>query len=174
MVHTNHKPLASLCTQRSLSPMLANWLDLILGYDFDTEYVHGATNAVADLFSRAFESWRDVKAEMTACAAMSTEELAFLMQERGKRVPSVEERAEIITKAHVSGHSSVEIMYRKIYSDGIWWPSLRDDLRTAVQHCAICQRYKALCLANHEYTTWSMDFLNQDNNKVIDLRTKNS
>jgi hypothetical protein len=51
-VMSDHKSLQHLKTQPQLSSRQARWLDLIAQYDFDIEYIEGASNVVADGLSR--------------------------------------------------------------------------------------------------------------------------
>ena len=62
-------------------------------------------------------------------------------EKRGKKIPTKEIRAELIERAHQLEHFSTEGMFRKLWNDGYWWPSMRKDLIVAVQSCIDCLRF---------------------------------
>ena len=59
VVKTDHNSLRHFLTQKDLNEMQKKWVSKIQVYDFDTEYVKGKINIVADALSRrpSFLSW---------------------------------------------------------------------------------------------------------------------
>jgi hypothetical protein len=58
-VVTDHKSLEFFQTQGRLSPRQSRWWEFLSRFNYDTVYVKGHTNTVADLFSRYFHDRQD-------------------------------------------------------------------------------------------------------------------
>ena len=53
-VYTDHKALTYLHTQKYTNPMMNNWFDTILDYNFDVIHLKGIDNVLPDHLSRLF------------------------------------------------------------------------------------------------------------------------
>lgn len=58
-VVTDHKSLEFFQTQGRLSPRQSRWWEFLSRFDYETVYVKGHTNTIADLFSRYFQDRQD-------------------------------------------------------------------------------------------------------------------
>jgi hypothetical protein len=73
---------------------------------------------------------------------LSPEELAIAVEKRGKTIPPTQaERQSLVTKTHLFGHFGREAMYKSLWNQGYWWPSMRADIRDELANCDACCRY---------------------------------
>jgi hypothetical protein len=63
------------------------------------------------------------------------------MELRGKKVPAVAEREELIEDEHLMGHFGRDALYKKLYHKGYWWPGMRRDVEDVLANCDACTRY---------------------------------
>ena len=64
------------------------------------------------------------------------------MEKRGKTCPATkEERRALIEKEHAFGHFGREAIFKKLWSKGIWWLSIRKDIEEVLVNCDPCLRY---------------------------------
>jgi hypothetical protein len=143
IARVDHKPLVTMMTNK-LNLLLEGWIDEIMQYDFQTVYLPGEENTLADALSRQWETAVSLRASSVKPLVTSTTPSAVLAMEaekRGKRIPSEAEREKLIDKEHAIGHFSVETLYRKFWNNGLWWPNMRQQIKNAVYQCVPCLRY---------------------------------
>jgi hypothetical protein len=64
------------------------------------------------------------------------------LERRGKRCPaSTLERHELISKAHAYGHFGREAIFRRLFTDGYWWPDMRTEIQNEINDCDVCTRF---------------------------------
>lgn len=134
----DHRPLVHL-VKDPMNPMLEGWVDTILSYDFDTEYVPGNFNSFADALSRSQEE--DISIGAISVSDDLESKLILAAESRGKVVPSELERSKLVARSHALGHLGVESMFKSLSDKGYWWPKMRKDLQNIVAGCNPCQRY---------------------------------
>jgi hypothetical protein len=145
IARVDHRPLVSMMSNK-LNVMMEGWVDTILKFDFETQYLPGEANTLADALSRQHEQINHIVVKATNIQPLISNtklEVSLQMEaeRRGKRIPTDNERKELIDKAHALGHFSVELMFRDLWSKGYWWPGMRAQLQAAVTSCVDCLRY---------------------------------
>ena len=70
-------------------------------------------------------------------------------ERRGKLVPKEELRQQLVQQAHAIGHFGVEHNFRRIWEQGYWWPTLRQELTAEVKACIPCQRFNVIQAGYH-------------------------
>ena len=73
-----------------------------------------------------------------------TDELLFEAAKRGKKLPTVEERAAMVQRRHLLGHFAVETVTKELWRDGYWWPQMRNEIAQHIQQCKECQRFNVV------------------------------
>jgi len=69
-------------------------------------------------------------------------DLLIELEKRGKRAPaSMEERHQLIEKEHSLGHFGKDVIFRKLYDQDIWWPSMHRDINEIIRKCDPCLRF---------------------------------
>jgi transposase InsO family protein len=142
VARVDHKPLVSMM-RKKLNILIEGWLDTILKYDFIVEYIPGPENVLADALSRQYDGLTVSKvSESPQLNSLDIEEVMLLeANKRGKKIPTAEEKKQLIEQAHALGHFSVEKMYRQLWEWGWWWPKMRHDLKEVVGGCIDCLRF---------------------------------
>jgi len=137
IIRVDHKPLIDLLKNK-MSLIMEGWIDTILQFDFTTQYIPGCENELADALSRCHnESIKSINV-----AADSRNVLLELEAvRRGKNIPNMEEQKTLLEKAHAFGHFSVNTTFKQLWSDGYWWPRMRDDIREYISKCTECQKF---------------------------------
>ena len=145
IARVDHRPLVTM-VQNKLNIMMEGWVDTILQFRFSAEYIPGKDNWFADALSRCHdEVGGTLKVRTVEVVTLTSDQIEKTLmleaEKRGKKIPTKEIRAELVEKAHQLGHFSTEGMFRKLWNDGYWWPSMRKDLIVAVQSCIDCLRF---------------------------------
>ena len=69
--------------------------------------------------------------------SMSGDEIFIVMKDTKKKVPKIQDRDEIVLKAHLLGHFQVETTSKRIRLD-FWWKGLEKDVERIVKRCRNC------------------------------------
>ena len=118
------------------------WLDTLLQFSFDTTYITGPSNDLADALSRQHDrddEWKEepeislrvvsneigVDEEQISLQVISSESKAgnegkilLEAERRGKVAPSENERVGLIEKAHLLGHFGVQSTFTFLFNEG--------------------------------------------------------
>ena len=154
IARVDHRPLVHL-VKNKMNLLLEGWMDVVLQFDFTTEYLPGENNVLADALSRQHESEdsRTVNACSVDVASLTTtnpsQGVEFEAQKRGKIVPAFEERNKLLEQVHSLGHQGVESMFRRLWQQGYWWPKIREDLKQLVHSCLPCLRFDVKTAGYH-------------------------
>ena len=130
-IFTDHSALVYLFTKLDPSAMESRWIDLLMALDFNVVHWPGDQNDIADALSRPSCINNIEMAEETG-----------LM--KGKSVPVVERRRDMIQQAHLMGHFGLQQVFLKIWHDGFWWPKIREEIAETLGSCDACLRYNIL------------------------------
>ena len=112
------------------------WIEIIMEYNFSTEYLPGKENDLADALSRCYEG--------TVKAVTVDEKRANLeweAEKRGYKLPNKGMKEKLMEEQHALGHFGVKLMVEKIKEAGYWWPGMRIDLKRKVRRCQACLCY---------------------------------
>jgi transposase InsO family protein len=155
IARVDHRPLVNIVRNR-MNLLLEGWMDVILQFNFTTEYLPGEENGLADALSRQHETvdTEIVHVRSAAVESLTTTDseksLAFEAAKRGKRVPhSQEECQALMEQTHALGHRSVEAMFRRLWNQGYWWSHMRSQLRDLVRSCLPCLRFDIKAVGYH-------------------------
>ena len=155
MVRSDHRALSFFRTQPVLNDMLIGWADVMLGYDFDVEYVPGPSNVIPDALSRLdyplperppFDGGtsdtpsilRRLRNDL-GCSDEQLRAYASIVIEKDKVDPSMEN--EVLTRAHALGHFGAQKMVQAILNQGQWFPQMRSKAEDHVAKCIECLKY---------------------------------
>ena len=69
------------------------------------------------------------------------DKLALAQEKRGCSVPPIDQRTNIIKKAHERGHFGVTAVFRDLSNQRIWWPGMMNDITATLKQCRTCQEY---------------------------------
>lgn len=163
---TDHRALTYMFTQKILNDMLLNWLDVLLDFDFDIVHRPGILMSLPDALSRLYpdsmqESVRvrrmrgrgagpggpnvsipDAVFGLDEPAVFPERAFAQFVHERfNKQCPEEEERDQLLQQHHLVGHFGADLLFRKIWHAGYFWPGMRKDCAAAVSSCDDCIRY---------------------------------
>jgi RNase H-like domain found in reverse transcriptase/Integrase core domain/Reverse transcriptase (RNA-dependent DNA polymerase)/Integrase zinc binding domain/Chromo (CHRromatin Organisation MOdifier) domain/Retrotransposon gag protein/Aspartyl protease len=69
-------------------------------------------------------------------------DLLIELEKRGKACPSDPiERERLIAEAHSFGHFGREAIFKRLWTDGYWWPDMRADIIDHINNCDPCTRF---------------------------------
>jgi len=137
IARVDHKPLVAMMKNK-LNVMMEGWVDTILQFNFMTEYLLGEDNGLADALSRSGNMTPEVR---TIAVEEIDDRLRWEAEKRGKELPSMEKRRELVAQFHLLGHFGVESVCSKIVLEGYWWPRMRKDIRAELNGCIKCLRF---------------------------------
>ena len=101
--------------------MMEGWVEVILQYDFTTQYLPGNLNWFADALSRSREpEIISVGARVSKVASMthmdSEETAKWEARKRGQILPSESLKTQLMEQTHALGHFGTETMFRRIWN----------------------------------------------------------
>ena len=159
-VRSDHKALSFFKTQPVLNDMHIGWGDVLLGYDFDVEYIAGKSNVIPDNLTRhdfplpdnssENDQSDDVESNRKTLSfrRLSLETICspgeiklFAEQILEKKLISPEEEEKILSVAHAEGHFGADKMVAKILREGNWFPNIRSKAENHIAGCMECLRY---------------------------------
>ena len=154
-VRSDHRAFSFFRTQPVLNDMLIGWADIMLGYDFNVEYVPGKTNVVPDALSRldflfperppsdgVSSGHPNILRRLSADLSCSEDEMkayAKIVIEKDKVDP--EKEHEALSRAHELGHFGAQKMVQAILNEGHWFPHMRSKAEDHVAKCTECLKY---------------------------------
>ena len=171
IIRTDHKSLKHLSDQVIQTPEQQEWLPKLMGYHYSIEYKPGAQNQAADALSRsyffAFSVPRASIIDDIYLELRSSSELQDLLHRfhvdpmtmphyfvrdgllffKDRIVIPHDARSlimKILQEFHssaVGGHSGFLRTLARI-STQFFWKNMRNDIRSFVQHCQVCQQAK--------------------------------
>ena len=159
---TDHRALTFLHTQKHVNPMINNWLDTLLNYNYEIYHCPGIQNILPDYLSRLFPSFSaDSSQSHELLQVTETSPLVPTLSshtaEHSRIISSKEEQLEILQQQHLKGHFGANSMAKSILHNGVYWKNLRNDCVEAVKRCDACQRFTIAKQGFHPLTTISAD-----------------
>jgi IS30 family transposase len=134
--------------------MVANWADFL--FDFDINIVHrpGLQMVLPDALSRLFyfsrgdevpedpapttEKNRRINWKLEDEGSSINELQEFIKERMGKRTPPKEERGQLLQQIHLMGHFGTEQMFKQLWWQGYYWPTMRQDCKEVTSTCKPC------------------------------------
>ncbi|OBZ81090.1 Transposon Ty3-I Gag-Pol polyprotein, partial [Choanephora cucurbitarum] len=152
LLHTDHKALVFIHTQKDLNAMLTNWFDTILNYNFTVIHLPGIDNILPDSLSRLFHSKKEL-GEGNSDKIYSSHYVARKGDKANRKAtiayladsmlepPTQKEKQDILEKAHLFGHFGAEAMVKAVHNNGMHWPRLMDEALAVAKKCPQCQKF---------------------------------
>ena len=138
-LHTDHKALCYLFSQKHVNAMMSNWLDTLLAYDFHIAHMPGILNILPDALSRLFPTTgesattHERNKQRIVCAAMQSQRALDPLSEGEKRAH--------MEKVHLLGHFGHREMAKRLEREGVQWKGMVHDCEQAVKACLPCQKF---------------------------------
>jgi hypothetical protein len=138
---TDHKNLTYF--KESKSAKILRWRQHLAEFDFNTEFISGEANVLADSLSRVAA---EVDEEEVTVAALSSS-VAKLSAEIYKKIESAHNS--------VVGHMGVERTIQRLNDMGENWENRLPDVQSFIHQCAVCQKlqYGDGSVSTTPYTT---------------------
>ena len=149
-LETDHKALTYLFTQQHFNYMMLNWIDTLLDYDFTVVHCPGILNILPDALSRIFSSLRGGGSSAPRMNRIATSDLInypehqlcqFINERFNKELVLVEDRNDMLERAHSKGHFGADALFKEIWHNGFYWPNLRKDCIKTVATCLPCLKF---------------------------------
>ena len=112
-LHTDHKPLTCLLSQKHLTPTLAGWIDVLGEFDLEVTYMPGIKNIAADALSRC-GTYPVVR---SVCMIETIDDL------------EIRERIQLARKIHESAHLAPKSIVAILKQQGFVWAGMNKDCR---------------------------------------------
>ena len=158
-VYTDHKALTYLHTQKYTNPMMNNWFDTILDYNFDVIHLKGIDNVLPDHLSRLFPDDQRLEGgdsskpdnikqnnyqsnkEGAVRAITKTTKFNHKLDITDYMSPPEKDRHTLLLRAHLLGHYGAEHIIKSLHVDGIHWENMITDALELIKSCKKCQMY---------------------------------
>ena len=159
---TDHRALTFLHTQKHTNPMINNWLETLLNYNYEIYHCPGIQNILPDYLSRLFPSFatkcsRSPELLQATKTASMIPSLSDYTAENCKRITAKEQQKEILLRQHLKGHFGANAMTKAIIHNGFHWKNLREDCIETVKECGACQRFTIVKQGFHPLTPIGAD-----------------
>ena len=147
-LHTDHKALTFLFTQKHANYMMQSWMDVLLDFTFVIVHCPGVLNVLPDTLSRCYD---EVLPVVSICLYQIVSEEGhsnvvrnlnlFVKQRLDKEAPTEDKRQQLLVSAHNQGHFGANYMFDKIWQLGYYWVELRRQCAELVATCTECLKY---------------------------------
>lgn len=171
-LHTDHKSLIYLHTQESPNALMLNWYDTIFSYSFNIVHLPGVKNIIPDALSRLFSDDNNLEGDdFTSNNDNRKKRKINTKDKQNKKIlsskphqnallhralryqdymtPPVNERDDIIFKAHLLGHFGVNAVEDTIHNDKLHWTNLRQDIERILSQCVECNKHNISKIGYH-------------------------
>lgn len=147
---TDHRALTFMFTQKTLSDVLLNWLDVLLDFDMNITHKPGILMTLPDALSRLFpvrmrdatKMVRKITLHVDEGKVEPERELRRFVNERFSReCPSVSDRPKLLQQFHAAGHFGSDTLFKKLWHAGYFWPGMRRDCAAVVSTCDQCIKW---------------------------------
>ena len=167
-LYTDHRSLTYLNTQKLANPMMLNWFDILLDYNFSIVHLPGIHNVLPDRLSRLFtpdefsegddnndNDEENKKSKDTRSPSRSIKTGITKRRQENKRVfhvrihsktpkdvmtPPESERSKELERVHeIIGHAGAEHLVRFLRRESINWSNILQDAVEFVRKCPQCQ-----------------------------------
>jgi len=102
-----------------------------MGFTFETEYLEGKKNTLADALSRSYE----VNVIEDDDKAKKFENDKWQADLKNCILVKEVDRKDLVEKTHLLGPFGVKSIIKKLVNDGYWWPKMKKDVRKVVLDC---------------------------------------
>lgn len=176
IIYTDHQALQYLLTQKQANYMVANWADILLEYNIEIVHRPGLSMVLPDAFSRIFSgsgegkvpapqqvkstsgSNQTARLQIVDGDAKAVELHQFIKERLGKTEPTSEQKQDLMEKAHLSGHFGAEQMFKQLWWQGYYWPSLREECKQVAGQCPTCLQWNIKKEGFHPMTSIHAEF----------------
>jgi transposase InsO family protein len=153
ILYTDHRSLTYIHTQRVMSPIMINWLETILDYNFTIIHKPGDTNIFPDLLSRLATPFQEIEGDKQLTLYKNKNKKMNKPDETHIYIRSVqsmsedyftppaEEHKSILQRLHNFGHFGAQAIIQAAHKEGIHWTNLSKDALETVKSCTSCHRY---------------------------------
>ena len=157
----------------SQSRVVLNWIGLFQEYDFETWFKKGVLNVLPHELSHMYDlvpldfGRQEAKREgnenglglLVAYArgggsGFRESKKKFIEEQLERVAPeSQAERVELVKKTHMESHMGAVILYRMLWADGYFWPSMWKDIKKVTSTCNECVKYNVGRTGFHPMST---------------------
>jgi transposase InsO family protein len=170
IVQTDHQALTFLFTQRNTNPMMNNWLETILSFNFSVVHIPGKENFIPDLLSRNPSTQeKGSKVLGNISVEEGTESPALISETQNEVEQSESSITQELESLHAKGHFQADQMMKQLRNAGRVIPNAKQRCKQIANSCDVCKRYNP---ASPTYTPLnSIDAHMPFDHLVIDLVT---
>ena len=162
VVYSDAQSLKYLLTREKVSPVIRNWMDEILQFDFVIEHRPGVLQHFEDAVSRIYDNDHreeeskidygslllSITEDQQLCTAIDDDLPSDLIQsaytedlQNLEVVVDSDQQSDLMFRAHALGHCGAADMARQIRSvKQVTWPNLERHCQVFVSSCLPCQR----------------------------------
>lgn len=150
----DHAAITYLFTGSHETKMLNYWAYTLLEYNFTIVHRPGILNTLPDALSRLYPSISEEGKAANQVDQLNTIDLdirskhvnrdlqKFIRERLNKQtVLSDDEKAAILTRLHAVNHLGTDALFKQVWSEGYYWPTLLKDCRRHTAQCQPCQQF---------------------------------
>ena len=149
----DHSAITFLFTGSHESKMLNYWAFTLLEYNFTIVHRPGVLNILPDALSRLYGPPLGEKEaahlqqlnviDLDTRVAHAPQQLAEFVKHRfDKDTPETEEaKSALLQRLHQMSHLGADALFRQVWNEGYFWPSLLKDCKATASQCKPCQQF---------------------------------
>ena len=144
-----------------------NWIYLFAEFDFETSFKKGILNVLPDSLSRLYDSVEldfgrgvgrgeeeeeeqkkeKVKSGVVMLAGVgrkykvSKERFLWECENKTQLEGEDEKKKEMLKQFHKENHAGVAVLFKTVWEEGFWWPTLWDDCEKEIAKCKECKLF---------------------------------
>lgn len=147
----DHSALSYLFTGKHESRMLNYWAYILCEYNFTIIHRPGILNVLPDALSRLYDRTSiSSSAELnlidvdTSSQQTASQLKDFIHDRFDKVCPSPDQQPFILEQTHGLNHFGADALFKQIWTQGYFWPSLMKDCKKTASQCKVCQQFNSV------------------------------
>lgn len=150
----DHAAITYLFTGSHETKMLNYWAYTLLEYNFTIVHRPGILNTLPDALSRLYPSLSEEgKAanqvdqlnaiDLDIRSKRVNQDLQKFVRERLNKTADIsdDEKAALLSRLHALNHLGADALFKQVWSEGFYWPTLLKDCRDHTSQCTPCQQF---------------------------------
>ena len=150
----DHAAITYLFTGSHETKMLNYWAYTLLEYNFSIVHRPGILNTLPDALSRLYPSLSEEGKAANQVDQLNNIDLdirskhvnrelqQFIRERLDKQVPlSDDAKHELLARLHAINHLGTDALFRQVWTEGYYWPTLLKDCREHTAKCPSCQQF---------------------------------